>query len=410
MKKYLLEPIVFICGAVIMIFELAGSRVLGPFFGTSIFVWTSLIGIIMGSLSIGYWLGGKISDKKPSLLILSWIIVVSAIFILFTSLGQFFVLRTLPEYIQDFRLRSVIASIILFSVPSILLGMVTPYVVKLKIKKISTSGTTVGNLYAISTIGSIAGTFFAGFYLIPEFGNSNILFFISILLTLISLTVFILYNRKISCTLSIFLICIIGFFYYRNNNKEKEYIDVDTQYNRVIIYNTIDKNTDKPIKMLNINNEKSAAMFLDNDELVFEVLKYYRLAEHFNPGFKKSLMIGGSGYSFPKDYLKKFPLSELDVVEIDPKLTELAKEHFKLKQNQRLKIYHEDGRTFLNRTQNKYDVVYMDAYKSLITIPYQLTTKEAIQKIYNVLNNNGVVFANIISAIGGKNNLFLQAE
>ena len=162
--------------------------------------------------------------------------------------------------------------------------------------------------------------------------------------------------------------------------------------------------------MLNINNEKSAAMFLDDDELVFEVLKYYRLAEHFNPGFKKSLMIGGSGYSFPKDYLKKFPLSELDVVEIDPKLTELAKEHFKLKQNQRLKIYHEDGRTFLNRTQNKYDVVYMDAYKSLITIPYQLTTKEAIQKIYNVLNNNGVVFANIISAIGGKNNLFLQAE
>jgi len=163
--------------------------------------------------------------------------------------------------------------------------------------------------------------------------------------------------------------------------------------------------------MLKVNDEKSSAMFTDNDDgLAFEVLKYYKLIEHFNPGFKNSLMIGGSGYAFPKYYLRNYPDAKIDVVEIDPGLTELAKLHFNLTDDPRLSVFHEDGRTFLNRCDKKYDAVLMDAYKSMITIPYQLTTKEAVQKIYDVLTENGAVYANIISSLNPDNNFFLRSE
>jgi spermidine synthase len=121
-------------------------------------------------------------------------------------------------------------------------------------------------------------------------------------------------------------------------------------------------------------------------------------------------MIGGSGYAFPKDYLARYPKAKIDVVEIDPGLTRLAKEYFKLVKNERLRIFHEDGRIYLNRCKKTYDAVFMDAYKSLITIPYQLTTREAVQNIYNILNENGAVYANVISSLDEGSNKFLRWE
>jgi spermidine synthase len=121
-------------------------------------------------------------------------------------------------------------------------------------------------------------------------------------------------------------------------------------------------------------------------------------------------MIGGAGYSYPKDYLKKFPDARLDVIEIDPMLTELAKRYFNLKDDKRLVIYHEDGRTFLNRTKKKYDVIFGDAFTSYYALPYQLTTRETVQKMYEMLNDDGVILINIISSIEGEKGKFLRAE
>ena len=187
MYKHLLEIVVFICGAVVMIFELVGSRVLGPYFGTSIFVWTSLIGIILGSLSLGYYVGGKIADKTANFTNLSFIVFLSAVFIGFTILVKSFLLIFLQTSVSDIRVSSVIASFILFSPASVLLGMVSPYAAKLKLDNLNTSGKTIGNLYAISTAGSIIGTFLSGFYLIPHFGTNKLLIILSITLIIVSL-------------------------------------------------------------------------------------------------------------------------------------------------------------------------------------------------------------------------------
>ena len=410
-SKYLLEIVVFVCGAVVMMFELVGSRVLGPYFGTSLFVWTSLIGIILGSLSLGYYLGGKIADKKSSFKSLSLIIFLAAISIgLMVSIKDFWLI-VLQNSFTDIRTSSVLASLSLFLPASVFLGMVSPYAVKLKLNNLNTSAQTVGNLYAISTTGSIFGTFLAGFYLIPHFGTNKLLIILSITLIIISLALSA--KKGIGIKLSVFAIVVIGWFVISGLNytfPKSGFIDVDTAYNRIWIYDRIDFRTNKIVKMMGINNENHSSMFLDSDELVNEYTKYYHLAKHFNPNFKKTLMLGGAGYSYPKDFLHKYPEATIDVVEIDPKVTELAKKYFRLEENPRLTIYHEDGRVFLNKTQEKYDVIFGDAFSSHYSLPYQLTTKEAVQKKYNILNDDGIVILNIISAIEGEKGKFLRAE
>ncbi|PIP27787.1 MAG: hypothetical protein COX30_00015 [Candidatus Moranbacteria bacterium CG23_combo_of_CG06-09_8_20_14_all_39_10] len=121
-------------------------------------------------------------------------------------------------------------------------------------------------------------------------------------------------------------------------------------------------------------------------------------------------MLGGAGYSYPKNFLLKYPEAKMDIVEIDPMVTELAKKYFKLTDDSRLTIYHEDGRVYLNKTQERYDVIFGDAFSSRYSLPYQLTTREAVQKKYDILNNGGVVILNIISAIEGEKGKFLRAE
>lgn len=415
LKKYTLEIVVFLSGAVVMIFELVGSRILGPYFGTSIFIWTSIIGIIMGSLSLGYYFGGKIADNNPSRKNLSLIIFLSAVFIGLTALIKDYCLIFLQEIFLDVRVSSVMAALILFSPASVCLGMVSPYAVKLKMISLETSAQTVGNLYAISTAGSIIGTFLSGFYLIPFFGTNTLLIILVLILIFTSL---IIYIKELKIIKLFFLSIIIISFYISSITISSIYkdsgflnlIDVDTAYNRIWIYDSLNKQTGQLVKVMGINNENHSSMFIENDKLVNEYTKYYHLASHFNANFKKTLMLGGAGYSYPKDFLSKYKDATIDVVEIDPKVTELAQKYFKLPKDSRLAIYHEDGRVYLNRTKEKYDVIFGDAFSSRYSLPYQLTTKEAVLKKYEILNDNGVVILNIISSIEGDNGKFLRAE
>ena len=121
-------------------------------------------------------------------------------------------------------------------------------------------------------------------------------------------------------------------------------------------------------------------------------------------------MIGGAAYTYPEYFLEKFKDKQIDVVEIDSKMTKLAQEYFGLDtSNERLKIYHEDGRRYLNTTQNKYDCILLDAFKGL-NIPFQLTTKEALESAKKDLTNNGIVITNIVSALEGKKTNFIKSE
>lgn len=413
-KNYILEIVVFICGGLVMIYEIIGSRILSPYIGTSTYTWTSLIGVILGALSLGYWIGGKMVDKKPDVKILASAIFLAGGLVSVTILLKDVILTIISELKIGLEIKSLIAALFLFAPASVFLGFVTPYAVKLKTKSLDDAGKTVGRLYALSTIGSILGTFTAGFFLIPFIGSTRTLYFIAASLFILSIFLIPFSLSKLKIVGLIIFFLGIGFneFYSNYLLNTLNFHDIDTEYTRVQIYDTTDEKTERKKRVMKIDPfYYQSSMYFDNGEPASEYHKYYNLIKHFNPDFKKVLMIGGAGYSFPKEYLKNYPNAEIDVIEIDPQMTEIAKKHFRLEANPRLQIFHEDGRVFLNQAETaKYDAVLIDAFTTLFSIPFQLTTIEAIQKISRTLKDDGVVIVNIGGAIEGKSSGFLRAE
>ena len=171
----MLHCCLFLCGAALMIIELTGSRILAPFLGTSLIVWTSLIGIILASLSLGAWWGGVLADRQPRREVLGRIVLLSAWATAAIGLSKIWVLQYL-QGLGSLHLVAVLATVALFAPAAILLGMVPPFAVRLAMDNPREIGRTTGSLYAVSTIGSITGTFLAGFVLIAWVGSTAILF------------------------------------------------------------------------------------------------------------------------------------------------------------------------------------------------------------------------------------------
>jgi spermidine synthase len=391
------------------------QRLLSPYIGASSYVWTSLIGVILAALSLGYWLGGKWADRHPDIKILASVIFIAGGLVSVTILIQETVLSIIAQTSMILELKSVIAAIILFAPASVFLGFVTPYAVKLKMSALEDAGKTVGRLYALSTVGSIFGTFLAGFFLIPFVGSTKTLYAVGGSLIVLSLLLvpFAFTQFKFG-VLSLFILAIAGsefqsYFLYKTYDMR----DIDTEYSRIRVFNT--KSSDgRPMRAIATDPHfVQSGMFLDGrgDELALEYTKYYHLVRHFKPDFQNSLMIGGAGYSFPQDYLKKYPNARMDVVEIDPGMTEIARKFFNLEADPRMNIIHQDGRIFLNQAApNQYDAVLIDAFGSLFSIPFQLTTLEAVREINRVLKDDGIVIFNLGGAIKGDLSRFFQAE
>ncbi len=411
---WILELTVFVCGAVVMAYEINGSRILAPYIGTSTYIWTSLIGVILGALSVGYWFGGRIADREPNIRVLASAIFVAAGLISFTILIKDIVLQAISQFPGGVEVRSIIAAILLFAPASVALGFVIPYATKLRIADLKESGSVVGRLYALSTVGSIVGTFAAGFVLIPFVGSVRTLYLIAAILFVLSILIAGLTLTRNS--VSALLVFVIGisvsegssYLLWRSNGLH----DIDTEYSRVWVFETSKPESGR--KMIAMATDPvyiQSARYLESDELALEYTKFYDLVKAYRPEFKKTLMIGGAGFSYPQAYLEKYQNADIDVVEIDRGMTDIARRFFLLKDDPRLQIFHADGRVFLNSAPaGSYDAILMDAFGSLFSVPFQLTTVEAVREMHRVLKDDGVVIFNIGSAITGDASQFLSSE
>jgi spermidine synthase len=414
LRRFSLELTVLICGAVVMIYEIVGSRVVSPFIGTSTYVWTSLIGVILASLSLGYWVGGRVADRRPDIKVLATVILVAGGLISLTVIVKEIVLTVVAGLPIGLELKSVTAAAILFGPASVALGFVTPYAVKLRMMSLEDSGKTVGRLYALSTVGSIAGTFAAGFLLIPFVGSVRTLYIIAA--TLIALGLALTSFALTRSTVALVAVLAVGVFANEANTyflwSKAELVDLDTEYSRIQVFKTTDARSGRPMRALATDpHYLQSAIYLDGEDLAFRYTPYYHLVRHYRPGFERTLMIGGAGYTFPTDYIKEYPSALMDVVEIDAGMTEVARKYFRLAQDPRMNIVHADGRVFLNGAgTGEYQAVFLDAFGSLFTVPYQLTTVEAVRQIHRVLDDRGIVIFNIGSAIQGRSSKFLHAE
>jgi len=430
MKKYRLEIVLFIVDAIYMILELIASRLLSPYFGNSNLVWTSIIGIILLSNSVGNFIGGKIADKDCSKKNLKLFLKFSAIVVLIIPFIHEFILLAVSIIFSSIKIGAIISAILLFFIPSMLFGFFSPIIIKLKMNDLENVGSTSGRIYAIATIGSLTGTFLGGFVLLPAFGSSQLLF---ILAAILFALVLIVGEIDIKKDLIFVVLCIIlsGTFFFIfnawNNVQGKEVlsgsynslVSYDTQYGRVCIYNT--EKGDESYRTLLVGKGHESATFIDADkynELVYEYTKYYDLMFESSKDIQNTLMIGGAGYSYPKYFISNYTNKKMDVVEIDEDITEIAKEYFyldkliedyNLNENKRLGLIAEDGRTYLNKNTKKYDAILNDAFAGESPAA-TLTTIEAAQKISNSLTDNGLYLSNVISSIEGENSKFIKAE
>ncbi len=412
----MLELTVFLCGAVVMILELTGSRLMAPFLGTSMVVWTGLIGVVLAALSIGYWWGGRLADQGPTRSGLAWIVFWAGVLIALTAVLQAPVLRLIQAHVPGLRLGVLLATVSLFGPASILLGMIAPYAVKMKLSSLEHSGAVVGRMYALSTIGSIVGTFLAGFFLLSFFGSLPILLVLGAVMALLAMA---LSPRSGMVVKSAFLAVLIvgGFLHvqYRQALAAQGYFDLDTAYNRIILAEAEEESSGRRMRIMSTGpGWLQSAMYLDDPvELALPYTRFFRLAELYVPDHRRVLMVGGGGYSFPKHLMRTRTDLELDVVEIDPVFTKLARNHFGFDpdaaKGQRIEIHHQDARRFLNQTHAPYDVIILDAFSSHYSVPFQLTTREAMERISVNLADRGVVVVNLISAVSGSDGRMLRA-
>lgn len=407
MVQVLHNVVVFISGAVLMGLEIVGSRVLAPHFGSSIFVWGSLISVVMAALSIGYYWGGWMSAREPSYSKLFSLLLVPGVLVFFLP----FVYPSINEWIalMDLgpRLSPLVACSALFLVPGVFMGTISPYVIRLAATQLHTVGSTAGKLYAVSTCGSIVGTLLTAFYLIPALGVSNIIHTLGVTLVGLSLLVvpLIRLNRVVVTRAAAAISVLFGWLNlsWTPIAWAKTLMQKDTFYHRIRI-----EEDDEARYMYFDRTLQSAMTLKDPTALRLIYSRYTSLGFAFRPDAKKMLLIGLGGGSIPKKINKEFPNIEIDAVEIDPEVIKLAKDHFNVKESKLLRLHAQDGRLFLTRAQAQYDIIMLDAYFT-DSMPFHLATKQFFELAHRKLTPNGIIVANLISAVTGPSGKIARA-
>lgn len=412
MKKYKLEIIVFLAGAIGMGLELIAARVLSPYVGSSNVVWTSIIGIILASMSLGYWLGGKKADKDANIDQLSNILLFAGLATSAIPILETLIVKQFAGVIGNLIITAILCAIIVFSIPSFILAMISPFAVKIKSKEDNEIGSLSGRISSLSTIGSIVGTFLMGFVLIPNIGVTNINIGVTLLLVIMSILAREKRDKKYFYT-TVLMVCImlililLGKWIFKLDNPDI-LLDTDSQYSRIWVKQVATEKTN--YKTLQVDTGLESYINAETGEMGAKYLRFYDLFEYFNKDAQSTLLIGGAAYTYPIHYLDKYENKTIDVVEIDDKMTKIAIDQFGLNINEpRLKIYNQDGRSYLNYSENKYDTILIDAFKG-VNAPFELTTYEALVNARNMLNENGIVLTNIISSVEGKDSKFIQYE
>lgn len=411
----ILSLLVLVAGLVTMSLEFSVSRLLIPIFGSTIYTWGSLIGVVLVGLSGGYHLGGRLADKNPNFekfcsilfsagLYILFIPMISAIIIDFTiGITNTLTDPNLDSYASN--LNSLVATFILIITPTLLLGMVSPYAVKLATKSLDRLGNTSGNLYSVSTIGSIVGTFVTVFILIPFVQINHVLYGMGILLVVTSTIK--LRNFVKAIALILLVIVSISIFFDDVNTISLDFRNLHFHPGMVIY------ETETPYSHLdvidNYNSINNRVLFLngyphsimdrsDPNTLESKYTKFFPLGLILKENITKVLFIGGGGFSGPKYFLQNYPNIAVDVVEIDPKVVEVAKEYFFLDEsNPKLNIYVQDAREFLNKYTGSYDMIVLDAF-SKSYVPFHLMTVEFYKLLSDKLSNGGVVISNHIGS------------
>ncbi|MCX7011705.1 MAG: fused MFS/spermidine synthase [Candidatus Sumerlaeota bacterium] len=387
---------VLMTGGAVMMLEMLGARIAGPVFGVSLYIWTALIAVTLVSLSLGYWLGGALSDRRPRPDVMYGIILIAGLCIAFLPWLDG------PVMAASYRALGLKTGVLgsafaLFAAPLTLLGMVSPFAIKLGLADLKRVGKTAGTLYAISTVGSVGGTILTGYALIPILGVARTLFVITAAVLIPPVAWFAGARRWGVMTASALILLVSGSLAVarpgRTLPRDTLIVDCrDSPYGQIKV---IDRESDRGmIRWLLLEGTAQTGVYLDSNEVVSNYVRVMQEFLRFHPPRgRKALVVGLGGGAL------LHPLRELgydvDVVEIDPVVAEFAAKYFRADPE----LYHlvpEDGRAYVRRCDKQYDVILYDVFSGGGQ-PFHFFSREAFQETKRILAPDGVLGLNVIS-------------
>ncbi len=391
---------VTLAGMAVLIIEITAIRMLAPFFGNSIFTISSVIGIILAALGLGYYLGGTLADRRPSAVWFFSLIVIAGFSVLLLQLLNAVLLPGIA-YKLSLIDGPLIVSFLMFFLPALFLAMLSPFAITLLHAR--EAGKGVGNASGLvffwSTLGSIAGSLATGFLLIPHWGIGNIIAGTGSGLVLLG-GAGLLATRRLPKILPVGLALaglISGIALAHVGMAPSVVFAADGLYERIVIRDIPYRNRTARILLQDLGI--SGGLYLDDGSMAFDYTKYFDLYRLFTPELKTALAIGGGAYTVPRSVLRDSPRAIVDVAEIDPSLHALALRYFDLPDDARLKNHVIDGRRFLHDTEERYDLIFSDAYRSLISAPPQFATLEFFRLARSRLKEDGVLIANFYGSL-----------
>ena len=401
--------VAFIVGAIVMSFEMLGSRYLNPYFGSGIYTWAALISTVLAALCVGYFLGGWLADRMPSMAVLGATVIVGSAYVLLIPAVADRMLDLLLAGIDDVRNGSLVASFALLFFPVTLLGMYSPFAIRLLLHDPKHSGRVSGTVYGINTLGSIVGTLATTFYLIPLMGSRAITLSLGIG-GIVAGLVLIAASRLSRRTPALLLAGVVAACGLTQQTFAEDLIDlapreqmlkrkdgqidhIETPYNDIFISKEGDE-LSMAFQLKGWDFTQSSINLKNPDDLPLAYTRQMTLAVAYPEEVKRILMIGLGGGAIPP-YLGRYMTDvNIDTVEIDAGVITAAKKYFGIKESARIRYLDGDGRVFLNRNKQPYDLILLDAYHGGY-IPFHLLTKEFFRLVKKHLTPNGAVAINV---------------
>jgi spermidine synthase len=391
-----------------MAFEMVLGRAMVPFFGGTIFTWGALIAVFLFGMSIGFYTGGRLADRHPNARLIGSVLIACGLVILTTPLYLEGLCLALLDRIEDVRLGALTAAIATAFIPALLFAAVSPIAVRLALVDVAHSGATVGTMSALNTVGSIVGTVGTSFFLVPTMGSRAIFYLLGALsaacgAAIVAAAV----SRRGSARAAAPFLCaalVVGMLLPAQGTAQATrplspmtadgvIESVESEYNNIYVVKR------GQLLFMNFGHRDSHYVesiydMLDPSSLPARYTRYMTIAPAYASKFQRAAFIGLGGGRTASYLVRSFPDLKLDVAELDPEVIRLAKKYFGVEEQERLKIFAQDGRIFLTRSKNTYDAVFLDAYRGPF-VPFHLLTKEYFEIIKKHLNPGGIVAQNV---------------
>jgi spermidine synthase len=400
--------IVFLSNFCILVIEIVAGRLMAPIVGVSLYTWTSIIGVILAGISLGNYLGGKIADRWASRITLAWLFVLSAL----TSSSILAAINWIDP-LRNLNMPIFVSIVLIFAavflLPSTVLGTISPIVVKLTLVDLSQTGDVVGKIYAAAAVGSIGGTFATGFILISAFGTRQLVWGVALGLLLIGAIIGLgaRTRRRYAPAILLLIFMAISVIVQRQGWLDSRcYLETNYFCIKVRIDN------DNPdIRILTLDRLVHSYVDLsDPTNLRYQYERIYGGVVEYafvDRPPESALFIGGGGYTFPYYLEVTYPESRIDVIEIDPGVTETAHAVLGLPRDTTIRSINEDARWAISEMppSQQYDLIIGDAFNDF-SVPYHLTTLEFNHLVADHLTEQGIYMVNIVD---GKQGDFFRA-